>query len=75
MTTESRIWLVVKPTVGLPALLGGVATIAVIVHLALASHAGWYGPYWTGAAAKKAAAAAEAAPTPVAIAPTATTTK
>jgi light-harvesting protein B-800-850 alpha chain len=73
MTTESRIWLVVKPTVGLPALLGGVATIAVIVHLALASHSGWYGTYWAGAAAKKApapVAAVDTTATPVALAPT-----
>jgi light-harvesting protein B-800-850 alpha chain len=69
MTTESRIWLVVKPTVGLPALLGGVATIAVIVHLALASHSGWYGAYWQGGA-KKATAAAVVPATPVAEAAT-----
>ncbi|NVO08191.1 MAG: light-harvesting protein, partial [Rhodoferax sp.] len=34
---QAKIWLVVKPTVGLPLFLGGVAAIAVIVHLAVLS--------------------------------------
>ena len=32
---QGKIWLVVKPTVGLPAFLGGVAIIALAVHAAV----------------------------------------
>ena len=65
MTNQAKIWTVVKPTVGLPLFLGGVATIAVLVHLALLSHTGWYGAYWNGAYGKTAhVAASEPAATP-----------
>lgn len=43
---QGRIWCVVSPSVGLPLLLGGVATIALIVHFAVLSNADWFAAYW-----------------------------
>lgn len=57
---QGKIWLVVKPTVGLPLFLGGVATIALIVHLALLSNTSWFPAYHNGGMKAKAVAAAEA---------------
>lgn len=45
---QSRIWLVVKPTVGLPLFLGSVALIAFLVHFAVLSHTTWYPAYFEG---------------------------
>lgn len=63
---QGRIWTVVKPTVGLPLLLGSVTVIAILVHLALLSNTTWFPKYWNGggatAAAPVAAPAAPAAP-------------
>ena len=76
---QGKIWLVVKPTVGLPAFLGGVTVIALCVHAAVLSNAGWYKQYYNGKAAPKTAAvtqpAEQGAPVvaPVAAAPAADT--
>jgi light-harvesting protein B-800-850 alpha chain len=59
---QARIWLVVKPTVGLPLFLGTVLTIALLVHYAILSHTTWFGAYWQGSAKAKTAAVATAAP-------------
>ena len=37
-----QIWTVVKPTVGLPLLLGSVAVTSLLVHYAILSHTTWY---------------------------------
>ena len=58
---QGKIWLVVKPTVGLPAFLGGVAVIALCVHAAVLSNAGWYKQYFNGKAAPKTAAVTQPA--------------
>jgi light-harvesting protein B-800-850 alpha chain len=68
---QGKIWLVVKPTVGLPLFLGGVATIALSVHAAILTHTDWYPAYFNGNQKAKAAAAAAAAATPAPVAPTA----
>ncbi len=47
---QARIWLVVKPTVGLPLFLGTVLIIALLVHYAVLSNTSWYPAYWEGAA-------------------------
>lgn len=47
---QGRIWTVVKPTVGLPLLLGSVTLIALLVHFAVLSHTTWFSSYWNGAA-------------------------
>jgi light-harvesting protein B-800-850 alpha chain len=68
---QGKIWLVVKPTVGLPLFLGGVTVIALAVHAAVLTHTDWYPNYYSGKAkAKVAEAPAIAAPaTVVAVAP------
>lgn len=58
---NGKIWLVVKPTVGLPAFLGGVTIIALCVHAAVLSNAGWYKQYYNGKAAPKTAAVTQPA--------------
>jgi light-harvesting protein B-800-850 alpha chain len=58
---QGTIWTVVKPTVGLPLLLGSVTVIAILVHLALVYNTTWFPKYWNGAASA-AAVAAPAAP-------------
>ena len=52
---QAKIWLVVKPTVGLPLLLGTVLTIALLVHFAVLSHTTWFGGYWQGGKGRAAA--------------------
>jgi light-harvesting protein B-800-850 alpha chain len=51
MANQGKIWTVVKPSVGLPLLLGSVAVIAILVHYALLSHTTWFPKYWNGKAA------------------------
>ncbi len=58
---QGRIWTVVKPTVGLPLLLGSVTLIAVGVHYAVLTHTTWFGDYWQGKKMK--AAQTETSPT------------
>jgi light-harvesting protein B-800-850 alpha chain len=45
---QSEIWLVVKPTVGLPLFLGSVAITSLLVHAAILTHTTWMGGYWQG---------------------------
>lgn len=45
---NGRIWCVVNPSVGLPLFLGGVATIALIVHASVLSNTTWMADYWQG---------------------------
>ena len=47
---QARIWLVVKPTVGLPLFLGTVLVLALLVHYAVLSHTSWFPAYWQGGA-------------------------
>ena len=51
-----KIWLVVKPSVGIPVFLGAVAVGSFAVHLALLTHTTWLPAYLNGGAATKAAA-------------------
>jgi len=57
---QTRIWLVVKPTVGLPLFLGSVALTALLVHFAILSHTTWFSGYWQGKAKAPVAAVAPA---------------
>jgi light-harvesting protein B-800-850 alpha chain len=50
---QKEIWLVVKPTVGLPLLLGSVAVTALLVHYSILSHTTWFSGYWEGGAKAK----------------------
>lgn len=45
---NAKMWLVVKPTVGLPLFLGGVAIGSFAVHLAVLSKTTWYEDYLLG---------------------------
>jgi light-harvesting protein B-800-850 alpha chain len=68
---QGKIWLVVKPTVGLPAFLGGVAIISLCVHSAILNNSDWYPAFYNGNMKAKAAATA-AAPQSAIEAPVAT---
>ncbi|WP_224814318.1 light-harvesting protein [Hasllibacter sp. MH4015] len=45
---NSKIWLVVKPTVGIPLFLSAVAVGSFAVHVAVLSKTNWYDNYVTG---------------------------
>jgi light-harvesting protein B-800-850 alpha chain len=45
---QARIWLVVKPTVGLPLFLGVVLSISLMIHFAVLTHTTWFPAYWQG---------------------------
>jgi len=49
---QHGIWLVVPPSTGLPLLLGAVALIAVLVHVALLTNTKWFPAYWEGGKGK-----------------------
>ncbi len=49
-----KLWLVVKPTVGIPLLLGAVAVSSFAVHYMLLTHTTWLKNYYNGPAAKTA---------------------
>ncbi len=61
-----KMWLVVKPTVGVPLFLGAVAVGSFSVHLAIMSNTTWVKKFLNGAPA---ATASGGAPTKVALAP------
>ncbi len=65
---QGKIWLVVKPTVGLPLFLGGVTVIALAVHTAILTSTAWYPAYYSGKAAVSAAMPKTAAATPASVA-------
>lgn len=46
---NAKMWLVVKPTVGIPLFLTGVAIGSFAVHLAVLSKTNWYEDYLIGA--------------------------
>lgn len=50
-----KIWLVVKPSVGIPLFLGAVAVGSFAVHLALLTNTTWVKQYLNGNAATKVA--------------------
>jgi light-harvesting protein B-800-850 alpha chain len=60
---QARIWTVVNPSVGLPALLGGVTVIVLLVHFAVLTNTSWVSAFYSGKTAAAAApVAAPAAP-------------
>ena len=66
---NGKIWLVVKPTVGLPLFLGGVAAISLCVHAAVLTHSDWFPAFLNGNLKAKAQATAAAPAAPPAAAP------
>ena len=65
---QARIWLVVKPTVGLPLFLGTVLVISLLIHYAVLSHTTWMGAFFQGNAKAHAVAMAPAEPAAVTVA-------
>eukprot|EP01037_Dinobryon_pediforme_P010948 gene10948-biopygen6665 len=45
---NARIWLAVKPTVGVPLFFAGVAATSLIVHAAVLTHTTWYPAFYQG---------------------------
>ncbi len=45
---QARIWLVVKPTVGLPLFLGTVLVISLLIHGAVLTHTTWMPAFFQG---------------------------
>ena len=70
---QGKIWLVVKPTVGLPLFLGGVTVIALAVHAAVLTNTKWYPAYYSGKTAVAAVMPKTAQATPAAATTTAAT--
>lgn len=67
-----KLWLVVKPSVGIPLLLGAVAVSSFLVHFALLTHTSWLKQYYNGPVkVAMADTAAPAAMAPAAEAPAA----
>ncbi len=58
---NARIWLVVRPSVGLPLLLGTVLVLSLLVHSAILTNTDWYPSFFQGsnAAAETAAEVAD----------------
>ena len=45
---NAKMWLVVKPSTGVPLLLAGVAIGSLLVHVGVVSSSGWYGDFVNG---------------------------
>lgn len=63
---QGKIWLVVKPTVGLPAFLGSVALISLCVHSAVLSNTTWMPAFFQGGMKAPKAAAVPTTSAPLA---------
>jgi light-harvesting protein B-800-850 alpha chain len=61
-----KMWTVVRPTVGIPLIIGAVAVGSFSVHYAILSHTTWVSAFLEGGAAKTAAASAAAVAAPAA---------
>ncbi len=48
-----KMWLVVKPTVGIPLFFAGVAAASLLVHGAVLTHTTWYSAFLQGGAKAK----------------------
>ena len=64
-----KIWLVVKPTVGIPLFLGAVAVSSFAVHYALLTHTTWLPKYYEGGTKSAPKTASIDAPVSTAAAP------
>ena len=57
-----KMWTVVKPTVGIPLIIGAVAVGSFSVHYAILTHTTWVSGFLEGGAKTAAVATAPAAP-------------
>jgi light-harvesting protein B-800-850 alpha chain len=58
---QYRIWLVVKPSVGLPIFLVAAMMVSLLTHMALLTHTTWVTAFFNGGAKAHTVAAAPAA--------------
>lgn len=58
---NAKLWLVVKPTVGIPLFLGAVAVTSLAVHVGIVVNTSWIADYHQGKPLGSTAAAREAA--------------
>jgi light-harvesting protein B-800-850 alpha chain len=58
---NGKMWLVVKPTVGIPLFFGGVALTSLAIHTAVLTNTTWYPEFYNGKGRPAVAAAAPAA--------------
>ncbi len=56
-----KLWCVVKPSVGIPIIIGAVAVASFAVHLALVTNTTWVKRYLNGSAAQVSAASSTSA--------------
>jgi light-harvesting protein B-800-850 alpha chain len=45
---QAGLWLYVKPSLGLPHFLGGIALTAIAIHLAVVGHTTWFNKFLNG---------------------------
>lgn len=45
---NAKLWLYVKPAVGLPVFLGAAAVVSLIVHIGVLTHTTWYPKFLEG---------------------------
>ncbi len=45
---QAKIWLYVRPSIGLPHMLGAVALTAVVVHAGILGHTTWFKKFLNG---------------------------
>jgi light-harvesting protein B-800-850 alpha chain len=45
---NARIWLAVKPTLGVPLFFAGVAVTSLLIHAAVLTHTTWYPAFYQG---------------------------
>ncbi|MEO0366251.1 MAG: light-harvesting protein [Pseudomonadota bacterium] len=45
---QARMWLVVKPTLGIPLFLGAVALISFTIHFAILNNTSWFPAFFGG---------------------------
>lgn len=57
-----KIWCVVKPSVGVPLFLGGVALTSLIVHASVLTNTSWFPKFLNGNTTAKVVAAPASAP-------------
>lgn len=71
--TNGKMWLVVKPTVGIPVFFAGIVIASLSIHTAILVTSDWYPAFLKGG--QKAAAATAAAPAAAVAAPAAPAAK
>ena len=45
---QSKMWLVVKPTIGIPLFLGWVSVMSITVHYAILNNTTWFPAFFGG---------------------------